>query len=422
MAENKLSPEQEALVKEMEGMKADLEKSISEKTDAAIVAKLKEQKDAIDEAIKLANEKSATAEEVAAIKADLTATIRALDILQTRVKGTPAPKQKSAVSLSEAVGKVVEGLSKDDIDNLTRNKSASLIVPLGNVDLSIDWKADMDEEKMRQKTDMILSNTITGTTVLTYNQRQALVPSQKVNIRDLVPTVPSPTGQYVTYAEDSGLTNNIAAQTEGSSKGNNVYTLTATTLNNPYIAGFSRFSKQLLKFTPFMQGTLSRMLMRDYFKKENAAGMTVLATGTGPTSMGSSPDDVKQLIALIAGFAATDYNPSYILTTWAIWGRLLTSTYTSGYYPGAGAVSIVNNQLSIGGVPIVPTSWVTSSKACLVDSDYLERIEVEGLNLAFSYEDADNFTKNLITARVECQTAFNLMTTKGICYADLGVS
>jgi hypothetical protein len=164
------------------------------------------------------------------------------------------------------------------------------------------------------------------------------------------------------------------------------------------------------------------MLMRDYFKKENAAGMVVLATGTGPTSMGSSPDDVKQIINLVGGFANTDYSPSYVLINWLLWSRLVTSTYGNGYYAGAGLVVYSGNQLSIGGIPVIPASWVTANKACLVDSDYLERVEVEGLNLAFSYEDADNFTKNLITARIECQTAFNLMRTDAVCYADLGAS
>lgn len=350
----------------------------------------------------------------------LAKTVEGFDKFQAKFTGQPA--KSKVVSLKDAIGKAMEGMSEGDIKGLMNNKSASMVVPLGPVDLSIDWKEAEAEEKMQRKTDMILSNTLTGTTVLTYNQRQAIIPAQKFNLREVTPTVQSPTGQYVTYSEDTGKTNNIAAQTEGSSKGNNVYAFTAATLTNPYIAGYSRFSKQLLKFLPFMQNTLSRMLMRDYFKKENAAGMVVLATGTGPTSMGSSPDDVKQLINLIGGFANTDYSPSYVVINWLLWSRLVTSTYGNGYYAGAGLVVFSNNQLSIGGIPVIPASWVTANKACLVDADYLERVEVEGLNLAFSYEDADNFTKNLITARIECQTAFNLMRTDAVCYADLGAS
>lgn len=354
----------------------------------------------------------------------LNKTMEGFDKLQNRLKNFKMGGSEGGkiLSLKEAIGEAMTKFDEKEMANLMTNKSASAIIPLGAVDMSIDWKEAEHEEKMQRKTDMTLANTLSGTTVLTYNQRVGIIPAQKVNLRELTPTVQSPTGQYVTYTENTGGTNNIAAQTEGSSKGNNSYALTAATLTNPYIAGYSRFSKQLAKFLPFTQNTLSRMLMRDYFKKENAAGMVVLATGTGPTSMGSSPDDVKQIINLVGGFANTDYSPSYVLINWLLWSRLVTSTYGNGYYAGAGLVVYSGNQLSIGGIPVIPASWVTANKACLVDSDYLERVEVEGLNLAFSYEDADNFTKNLITARIECQTAFNLMRTDAVCYADLGAS
>jgi len=359
--------------------------------------------------------------DAAKVMKDLAATIEGFDAFQAKYLGGQKSK-KDVLSLKDAIGKAMEAMSENDIKGMLNNKSTNVIVPLGAVDMSIDWKEAEQDEKMQRKTDMILSNSLTGTTVLTYNQRQAIIPAQKFNLREVTPTVQSPTGQYVTYSENTGASNNIAAQTEGSSKGNNAYAFTAATLTNPYIAGYSRFSKQLLKFLPFMQNTLSRMLMRDYFKKENAAGMVVLATGTGPTTMGSSASDVLQIINLIGGFANTDYSPSYALINWSLWSRLVALTFGAGYYAGAGLVVFSGNQLSIGGIPIIPASWVTANKCCLVDADYLERVEVEGLNLAFSYEDADNFTKNLITARIECQTAFNLMRTDAVCYADLGSS
>lgn len=416
----------EQLTEQLTTMQANFEAKAKEAADASSKV-IKSELEAQIATLKDAQEKISAVPEGIDLKAmseRLEVTIKDFDKLQNRLKNFKMGGSEGGkiLSLKDAIGEAVGKISDGDIKALLTNKGASHIVPLGSVDLSLDWKAAEEEEKMQRKTDMILSNTLTGTTVLTYNQRQAIIPAQKVNLRDLVPTVQSPTGQYVTYREDAGETNNIAAQTEGSAKGNNNYALTAQTLTNPYIAGYSRFSKQLIKFLPFMQNTLSRMLMRDYFKKENAAGMVVLATGTGPTSMGSAADDVKQLINLIGGFANTDYTPSYVLINWVLWSRLVANTYTAGYYAGAGLVVYTNNQLSIGGIPVIPASWVTANKACLVDSDYLERVEVEGLNLAFSYEDADNFTKNLITARIECQTAFNLMMTESVCYADLGAS
>ncbi|HQI71268.1 MAG TPA: phage major capsid protein [Bacteroidales bacterium] len=416
----------EQLSEQLTTMQANFEAKAKEAADANSKV-IKSELEAQIIALKDAQEKISAVPEGIDLKAmeeKLQKTIEGFDKLQARLKGFKMGGGEGGeiLSLKEAIGKAMTNVPESEIKSLINNRGGSLSVPLGAVDLSIDWKAAEEEEKMQRKTNMILSNSLTGTTVLTYNQRQAIIPAQKFNLREVTPTIPSPTGQYVTYSEDTGKTNNIAAQTEGSDKGNNVYAFTAATLTNPYIAGFTTFSKQLTKFLPFMQNTLSRMLMRDYFKKENAAGMVVLATGTGPTSMGSSPDDVKQIINLVGGFANTDYTPSFVLINWLLWSRLVTSTYGNGYYAGAGLVVFSNNQLSIGGIPVIPASWVTANKACLVDADYLERVEVEGLNLAFSFENDKNFIQNLITARIECQTAFNLMRTDAVCYADLGAS
>lgn len=341
---------------------------------------------------------------------DLEATIKGFNEFQAKNYNASAPKK--ILSFSEAMGVAIEKVGGvAEIEKALKNPTGAFSLQLGPVDLKA------------QGSDMTTANTITGDPVVSYNQRQAIIPAQKVNFRDLVPTVSSPTGTYVTYSEDSGETNNITTQTEGNTKGENQYTMTENKLTNPYIAGFSVFTKQLLKNLPFLQTTLTRMLLRDYYKVENASFFTTVSqAATGPTSMGSSPDDVKQLIALIAGQLATNFNASYIVVNPATLGRIITSTYTSGYYSGAGSVIVSGNQISIFGVPVLPASWVTANYALLVDADYLERVEVEGLNIAFSYEDSTNFRQNKVTARIECQTAINLMLPQSACYANLGAS
>ena len=50
---------------------------------------------------------------------------------------------------------------------------------------------------------MLLSSNLTGDSVATYNPNQAILPAQKLNFRDLVSTVQSATGTFVTYKESS---------------------------------------------------------------------------------------------------------------------------------------------------------------------------------------------------------------------------
>jgi len=266
---------------------------------------------------------------------------------------------------------------------------------------------------------MLLSSNLTGDSVATYNPNQAILPAQKLNFRDLVSTVQSATGTFVTYKE-SGSEGAIA-QTEGASKGQIDYDLTEVKTVNAYIAGFATFSKQMMKSLPFIEQTLTRMMLRDFFKQENATFFsTVSGAATGSTTV-TATDNVEELIQLIANQKSANFNASYALVSPTQMARLIISTYNKGYYAGAGAVLLNGSGgLTVFGTPVFEASWVTDDKVLIFDRDYLERVEVEGLNVTFSYENGTNFTQNLVTARVECYENINLMLPTAAIYADFG--
>jgi len=277
------------------------------------------------------------------------------------------------------------------------------------------FRLEMPEAKT-----MTISGNVTGNPVTTYALRPALQPAQLVNFRDLVPTVRSESGLYTFYKENTGETNNIGSQTEGATKGQNDYSLTETKIVNSYIAGFSRFSKQMMKSLPFLSQSLPRMLQRDFFKAENASFFsTVSGAATGVTTT-TETVDLKQLVQLIANQKAANFNPSYILVSPAQQSKILIDTINAGYYVGSGSVQIgTGGDITIWGVPVLSATWVTDNKALVIDADYIERVEVEGIAIEFSYEDSDNFQKNLVTARIECYEAINLMLPGSAIYATL---
>ena len=89
----------------------------------------------------------------------------------------------------------------------------------------------------------------------------------------------------------------------------------------------------------------------------------------------------------------------------------------NGYYPGAAGVSsVASGAVVIAGTPVVAASWAVDDTYLIIDMDYLERVETEAVNVTFAMEDADNFTKNLITARIECQEEINLMLPASAIY------
>jgi HK97 family phage major capsid protein len=254
---------------------------------------------------------------------------------------------------------------------------------------------------------MGLANNLSGDPVASYGPRQAIIPSQKINFRDLVPTLNTETGLYVFYKENA-TSNNIAVQSAGSTKGENTYSLSEVKVVQNYIAGTVTFTKQMATSLPWLQSTLPRMLMRDYYKKENSLFYTtVTSTATPDTS--AETDKVKKIIDFIAAQQDLDYNVSSVIVSHADLAELVKSTYTNGYYAGAGLVQLPGQSMTIMGVPIIAASWATSGQALLIDNDFIERVQVRGLAIELSYENNDNFVRNLVTARVECQTEISVM-------------
>jgi hypothetical protein len=298
-------------------------------------------------------------------------------------------------AFSESMAEAFEA-KQAEIKEFQKNKNAKLTIDLKAVGT------------------MTLGNNLSGDGVATYNQRQGLVPAQKINMRDLIPTAVSPTGLYVTYRE-TGTEGSIGIQSEGNLKSQIDYDLTEVKVVSDYIAGFARFSKQMMFQLPFLQNTLQRMLLRDFYKKENSTFFSAVSSAATGSTTTSASVDAEQLVDWIANQLDANFEASFALVSYAQWADLLKTKPTDYSVPG-GFVIDANGNVRIAGVPVIGASWVTNDKALIIDANYLERVETEGLRVEFSYEDSDNFQRNLVTARVECFEDINIMRTDALIY------
>lgn len=369
----------------------------SKETTAAMEAKMAELAETI---------KQGSATEIAEAKAALQAQY---DEFVTKGKPATAVQEKS---LNEGINDILsqykfdrEGVDGELVRELRSKKSIRFELPEVKRIFGADTKA------------MGLSNNLSGDPVASYGPRQAILPSQKVNFRDLVPTLNTETGLYVFYKE-TATPNNIAVQSEGSTKGENTYALSETKVVQQYIAGFVNFTKQMATSLPWLQTTLPRMLMRDYYKKENALFYSTVSNLATPDTSAES-DKVKKIVDFITAQMDLDYSVSSIIVSNTDMGDLIKSTYTNGYYPGAGLVQLPGQGIQIMGVPVIGASWATPGKALLLDNDFIERVQVRGLAIELSYENGTNFEKNQVTARIECQTEINLMLAASASFCTL---
>lgn len=404
--------EAKELQQQLEAIKSGLEKSQGEKLKAAISemqAALDSKSDdkikaAVESNLKTINEglKEISDWKSAKSEADI-ANQKALDALLVKVNEisrntNPAKTKSFGEAFSETMN---EEKHKEMVDTLKSGKRFILdLKAVGNMTLS--------------------NNLLSGDSVATYSSRQALLPSQKINFRDLMRTVNSDTGLYVHYRESAGE-GSISSQTEGSAKSQIDFDFTEVKTVNSFIAGFARVSRQILRSLPYLQATLPALLLREFFVAENAAFFTTVTGAASGSTATVESDDVKQLMDYITNQRAAKFNPSFVLISHKGLNKLNKALYTNGYYQGSGGVvSYPNGSVQISGVNVIAADWVTDDKVLIVDQDYLERIEVDGLKVEFFEQDSDNVQKNLITARVECWEAVNLMLPASAIYADMG--
>jgi hypothetical protein len=367
--------------------------------------------------------KSAT-ESVEKMKAANEAAIADVKIDVAEVKAAVVTMDEAAKKNQAALDQLIAEKAAKKVDNKTKSFGDAFAEQMAEA-----FEAKQAEIKEFQKNKnakltidlkavgtMTLGNNLSGDGVATYNQRQGLVPAQKINMRDLIPTAVSPTGLYVTYRE-TGTEGSIGIQTEGNAKSQIDYDLTEVKVVSDYIAGFARFSKQMMFQLPFLQNTLQRMLLRDFYKKENSTFFTAVSNAATGSTTTAATVDAEQLVDWIANQLDANFEASFALVSYAQWADLLKTKPTDYSVPG-GFVIDANGNVRIAGVPVIGASWVTNDKALIIDANYLERVETEGLRVEFSYEDSDNFQRNLVTARVECFEDINIMRTDAIIYGS----
>ncbi|WP_395045939.1 phage major capsid protein [Flavobacterium sp.] len=341
--------------------------------------------------------KSANAIELKSVKEELQGK---LDALQAHADKLDLKLQEKGTAANvKSYDAVMQNALKDNFDSVskvTKGKSTSLeIKAVGN---------------------MTIATNLTGSAVATVQDGVSIVPSQKINFTDLVPTVNSATGIYVIYRE-TGAEGSISTQTEGASKSQQDYDLTAVTFNAAYLSGFTRYSKQMAQDLPFLQSFLPMALRRDYFKAENLQFYTALAAAATASTTAKTVD-VEQLVDDMGSLEAIDYDVTGIVLNPKDWANIAITKPNDYSLPGI--VTFVNGKLAINGVPVYKASWVPVDKYLMGDWAYAKKIAVDGLAVEFFEQDADNVTKNLITARIEQRVVLGIDRPNAFILGDFG--
>jgi HK97 family phage major capsid protein len=320
---------------------------------------------------------------------------KALNTLITEAKTARenGVKIDSGVSFEKEFGKVIK-----------ENHDALKQVSQGQ---KFKTKMSGNASMFKAAANMTTATDLSGSPVINFLPQPALLPAQKVNVRDLVSSFQSSEITINLFRESnpSPAQGGFAQQlTEGTLKSAIEYNYSNVSFTATYIAGIVRFAKQMMYNLPWLQSALPRQLIRDFYIKENAtfiASLVAAATGSTSTTDGGVAGRLIQVIANIEG---TNFTTNGIVVTPAVWAALmLTTVPTVGTaYSIPGGVQIMpGGQMTIAGIPILKANWVGTNRAIVGDWTMASIAQVENLKIEFFEQDSDNVERNLITARVE---------------------
>ena len=379
----------------LEEMKAGLEGKSAEQVEKEVKA-FEAKYDAIIE--EKAKELNVTIEEVKAENQELKSNLEAL---QAHADKLDIKMQENKQTVEKKVGDVVANMITKNFDEI---------------------KTVVDGRKINLKAvgNMTLGNNLTGDQPRDYSMDVAAVPAQLVNVADLIGSVQISGGVY-TFPREGAGEGSIAAQTEGSDKSQRDYDFTMVDVTTDFIAGYCVYSKKMANNLPFLESFLPGALRRDYWKAENTAFNTVLAAGvTASSELAASHDTyAEQLLKEIATLEAANFAPNVIVVTPADWYKMLSQEKSTGAgYGFPGLVSVMDGKISLNGIPVVKANWLAANKYYVGDFSRIKKVITEGLGLAFSEHDEDNFRKNNISARIEAQVGLAIERIDAVIYGD----
>lgn len=373
------SEEAIAATKEMSGKQAEMLKQLAELNDTTKKG---------EEWRKEAEERSQKNQE---------ATNQLITEVKTLREGGIQLMQGNGTDFNTSFSKALAG-AKDNISRVNKANPFSMELPAGTT-------------LTKAAANMTTAGNLTGSPVISYIPTPVLLPRQQVNFRDLVPMVQTATGLITIFRENGGPDTSpqegaLAQQlTQGALKEQIGYDFTNVQFTAYYIGGFVRIAKQMLQDLPFLQSYLPQMLLRDYYKRENAIFVAAqIAAALGTNTAGGN--DAETFINDIANLEQYNFSPNGIVTTPAVWAKIMKtgypSTATSYSVPGGFTIA-ANGDVMIAGIPVIKASWMPSGDAIIADWTQSQIATVDGLKVEFFEQDSDNVQRNLITVRVEAR-------------------
>lgn len=245
---------------------------------------------------------------------------------------------------------------------------------------------------------------LTGNPYVSYINSPALRAFVNPHLRSVFNIIPVSTGSVSFPRGNSPVgEGSFGKQTEGSAKAQLDYDVTVVNKVLQFIAGYVKVSRQMVDDLPFLNSYLQQSLIEDFQKAEDTYYLNDLAaSATAGSSAGANT--AEKFVDYVAQLGSANWSANLILTTHAGWANVLKTLPANGSYSVPGGITIdAQGNVRIMGIPVIPHSLVTASKAYVLDTTKFAIAQQSGLAVRSTEFDQDDFIKNLITFRCEAR-------------------
>ena len=253
----------------------------------------------------------------------------------------------------------------------------------------------------------------------TYQSEIVRNPFVQTHVRSLIPSA-ALTTEILQYPKLVAQAGGAAIQTEGNTKAQVSYTFDTVIESPVTLASFAVVSKQMLSAMPQLAAFIQTQMTEDLLNKEDDALLNgpggsnqingiytqagLYAPSTGSQAAGANADSWNYLIDAISQLAQVNYQPNGILVNPKVFYEMFQVKAVDGKYnvPYAG-VTVGETGIRILGVPVIQTTTAALANDEFIVGDWTRanKLDREGLSIDISFEDSDNFRKNLVTLRIE---------------------
>lgn len=239
-------------------------------------------------------------------------------------------------------------------------------------------------------------------------------PSRSFHVRSILP-VGNTSSDVVRYVKESGYSDGSAAKAEGATLGQSDFDMQAVSTPVEKLGAFFRISEEMMDSTPQLASYLSARAPEKLLAVEDtqvidgdgsAPNLTGIYTNATSFSAGafasaiSNANEFDCIVVALNQLALANYTADYILMNPSDFHKILLLKSSQAEY----LIKDYQQGLvpRISGVPIIPTTAITSDKYLVGNFGVGAQLWVkDNVSLSFHKEDGTNIRDGFVTARIQ---------------------